>query len=81
MLTFIFQSAPYNVLKYTVIGNNPAPLYFSVAETTGEVTLRSALYSDQSQSQYIVSIVINFFLGTLFLFHAVIVKDVQLIWT
>lgn len=78
MLTFIFQSAPYNVLKYTVIGNNPAPLYFSVAETTGEVTLRSALYSDQSQSQYIVSIVINFF-GTLFLLHAVIVKDVQLI--
>jgi len=54
-LVCVIQAAPYNTLKYTVVGTNPAPLYFNVAETTGEVTLRSALYADQSQSTYIVS--------------------------
>ncbi|KAH3873304.1 hypothetical protein DPMN_036536 [Dreissena polymorpha] len=49
------QAAPFNTLKYTVVGTNPAPLYFSVAETTGEVRIRSALYADQTQSQYVVS--------------------------
>lgn len=57
MIIIFFKAAPYNVLKYTVIGTNPAPLYFNVAETSGEVTLRSALYADQTQSEYIVSII------------------------
>ncbi|WAQ96421.1 FAT4-like protein [Mya arenaria] len=49
-------AAPYNTLKYTVTGDNTAPLYFFVDETSGEVKLRSALYSDQSQAQYILTV-------------------------
>ena len=51
---FLFQASPYNTLMYNVIGDSPAPLYFDVGETTGEVTLRSSLYQDTA-SQYIVS--------------------------
>jgi len=60
------QAAPYSTLKYTVIGTGNAPLYFTVGETTGDVRLRSALYADQSQNQYVVcvdiSISVSFFI-------------------
>ena len=57
MLFSFYQASPYNTLMYTVIGESPAPLYFDVGETTGEVTLRSSLYQDTA-NEYIVSIFI-----------------------
>ena len=50
------NSAPFNTLKFTVIGDGEGPLYFNVGEINGEVTLRSALYQDNA-AQYIVGLI------------------------
>ncbi|KAL3878037.1 hypothetical protein ACJMK2_035673, partial [Sinanodonta woodiana] len=41
---------PYNKVVYTLVGDTPAPLYFNVVPSTGDIRLHSALYLDTSPS-------------------------------
>jgi hypothetical protein len=47
--------APYNTLVYTLVGEDPGPLYFQVGVNDGRITLRSSLYQDTVNNQYRVS--------------------------
>ena len=44
--TFVRLQGPFSTLRYDVIGDDNAPVYFSINPVTGEVSTRTSLFSD-----------------------------------
>jgi hypothetical protein len=40
--------APYNVIKYVIIGDDTAPTYFKVNEENGKITVQRDIRGDQT---------------------------------
>ena len=50
----LFQN-PFNVLQYSIIGDDAAPTYFQIDSTTGVITMRQSISSDPTDI-YTVSV-------------------------
>lgn len=46
--------APFNRVRYTIVGEDSAPAYFSISQETGEIRVKANLRAD-SQTKYTVS--------------------------
>ena len=44
------SQAPYNVITYSIVGEDKAPNYFTIDSDNGQIRLRSSLLQDQDLS-------------------------------
>ena len=45
----MYLQAPYQEVKYVIIGDDQAPGYFSIGENDGRITVRSSLNEDSAE--------------------------------
>jgi hypothetical protein len=54
VLTSVHLQSPFNEVKYKLEGDDKAPTFFNIKETSGELTLKTSLIPD-TEPFYIVS--------------------------
>ena len=56
------QVSPFNEVKYSIIGDDSAPGYFSIHETTGVITVTNNLENDGTRLYKVSPVTLDFLL-------------------